>query len=66
MRNACFLRYFQDWEMDNVEEYLWKLYVLGRTSTEWTKMVRKANKSREFLVKSFYSVLVKSFPSKIV
>ena len=32
MWNPCFLRHFQDWKMDKVEELLQKLYMLGRSS----------------------------------
>ena len=70
MWNSCFLRYFQDWEMDNVEEFLRKLYTLGRSRGEEGRMVWKASKSGEFLMKSFYSALELegevSFPSNIV
>ncbi|RVW44789.1 hypothetical protein CK203_081875 [Vitis vinifera] len=51
------------------EEFIWKLYALRRSGKE-DKMVRKASKSVEFLVKSFYSTLeldaIVSFPLKIV
>ncbi|RVW12460.1 hypothetical protein CK203_093469 [Vitis vinifera] len=57
MWNPCFLRYFQDWEMDNVAEFLRKLYTLGRSRGEEGRMVWKASKSGEFLMKSFYSAL---------
>ena len=68
--NSCFLRHFQDWEVNNVEELLWKLYVLGRSIRDDDKMVWKTSKRRVALVKSFYSTLKLegevSFPSKIV
>lgn len=52
--NLCFLRYFQDWEMNDVEELLWELHVLGRSDREKDTMVWKASKSGEFLVKTFF------------
>ena len=41
IRNMCFSRHFQDWEMDNVKGCLWKLYVLGIGKED--KVVRKAS-----------------------
>ncbi|KAL6327614.1 hypothetical protein AAG906_022024 [Vitis piasezkii] len=43
MWNSCFLRYFQDWEMDNVEEFL-ESSTLGRSRGEEGRMVWKASK----------------------
>ena len=67
--NSCFLRHFQDWEVNNVEELLWKLYVLGRSIRDDDKMVWKTRKRRVALVKSYSTLKLEgevSFPSKIV
>ena len=52
MWNPCFLRHFQDWEMDNVKEVLRRLYMLG-TSSGREKMVWKARKRWEILDEIF-------------
>lgn len=50
------LRHFEDWKMDNVEEFLEMLYVL-RSNGGVTKWYGKASKSGKFLVKPLHSTL---------
>lgn len=53
--NPRFLKWFHDWELEEVEVFVWRLYELSIWRDIEDKLVWLNSKRGIFLVKSFYS-----------
>lgn len=65
-----FSRWFNDWELEGVEAFLWNLHIISITNNKEDRMNWKETKCSKFSIKFFLSSLAKGerepFPINIV